>query len=171
MQIAYRKCTLEDIKELVDIARTTFVKTFASHNEPDNFQSYIDKSFSEKKIKEELVTPGSEFYFASLQNEVIGYFKLNAPGAQTDHNNPYSIELERIYVREEYQNNGFGLKLMQEAIDISKRAKFKYMWLGVWEHNPGAIRFYERHGFEKFGEHGFYLGNDLQTDIMMKRDL
>ncbi len=43
-----------------------------------------------------------------------------------------------------------------------------WLWLGVWEKNEPAILFYEKQGFVPFDTHGFMLGNDLQTDILMR---
>ncbi len=45
------------------------------------------------------------------------------------------------------------------------------MWLGVWEKNPRALRFYQKIGFQEFDKHIFTLGNEKQTDIMMKLHL
>ena len=41
------------------------------------------------------------------------------------------------------------------------------LWLGVWEHNPRAIKFYEKCGFGGVGTQRFLLGTDLQTDRVM----
>lgn len=51
---------------------------------------------------------------------------------------------------------------------ISKQRGVDYVWLGVWEENPRAIRFYKKNGFVEFDRHIFKLGNDEQTDIMVK---
>jgi ribosomal protein S18 acetylase RimI-like enzyme len=53
---------------------------------------------------------------------------------------------------------------MQVAKDINAT----HVWLGVWEKNPKAIRFYKKNGFVEFDKHIFKLGTDEQTDIMMK---
>jgi ribosomal protein S18 acetylase RimI-like enzyme len=60
---------------------------------------------------------------------------------------------------------------MQRCIEIAKEMHREIIWLGVWEHNQQAINFYTKWGFEKFGEHDFVLGNDVQTDWLMKKDL
>jgi len=41
----------------------------------------------------------------------------------------------------------------------------------VWEENPRAINFYKKNGFVEFDKHIFVLGDDEQTDIMMRLDL
>jgi len=44
-----------------------------------------------------------------------------------------------------------------------------YIWLGVREENPRAIRFYQKNSFVEFDKHIFTLSDDEQTDIMMKK--
>ena len=64
-----------------------------------------------------------------------------------------------------------GNHLMEACLNLARQGGHKVIWLGVWEHNPRAISFYEKWGFEKFGSHLFMLGNDLQTDLLMKKNL
>jgi ribosomal protein S18 acetylase RimI-like enzyme len=45
------------------------------------------------------------------------------------------------------------------------------MWLGVWEYNPRAQRFYEKNGFRIVGKHVFQLGTDPQTDLLMQKEV
>ncbi len=78
------------------------------------------------------------------------------------------LEIERIYVLKEYHGKKVGQLLYENAIKIAKSKNAEYVWLGVWEKNPRAIRFYEKNGFVAFDKHIFKLGNDKQTDIMMK---
>ena len=60
---------------------------------------------------------------------------------------------------------------MQRALEIAREMGKAYLWLGVWEKNEGAIRFYERNGFCKIGAHSFLLGDEEQTDFLMRKDL
>ena len=64
---------------------------------------------------------------------------------------------------------GVGKKLMEASIDIAKEKGKKALWLGVWENNQRAIDFYTKWGFQKFSEHAFMLGNEIQTDWLMKK--
>jgi GNAT superfamily N-acetyltransferase len=56
-------------------------------------------------------------------------------------------------------------------IEVAKENSVKFIWLGVWEHNPRAIRFYEKNQFVVFDKHIFMLGDDAQTDLMMRREI
>lgn len=166
--ITIRKIKLADIEDLQAIARQTFVETFADHNTADDMQKYLDNNLSTDQLKKELADINSEFYFASLDNKVIGYLKINFGQAQTELKDKSSLEIERIYVLKDFHGKKVGQVLYDKAIDIAKQTNADYVWLGVWEKNPRAIKFYEKNGFVAFDKHIFKLGNDEQTDIMMR---
>ena len=81
-----------------------------------------------------------------------------------------AIEIVRIYSINTYLGTGVGQQLMRQSIFLAKKMKKEIVWLGVWEKNPRAIAFYTKWGFEKFAEHDFVLGDDVQRDwLMMKK--
>lgn len=157
-----------DIAELQVISRQTFFETFADHNTADDMQKYLDNNLSTDKLKSELADKNSEFYFATIVNKVIGYLKINFGQAQTELKDKSSLEIERIYVLKDFHGKKVGQVLYDKAIAIAKQAKADYVWLGVWEKNPRAINFYKKNGFVEFDKHIFKLGDDEQTDIMMR---
>lgn len=79
------------------------------------------------------------------------------------------MEIERTYVLRSHHGKKVGQLLYNQALDVALNNKAEYLWLGVWEQNPRAIRFYEKNGFVAFDKHIFKLGADEQTDIMMKK--
>ena len=159
---------LADVIALQKISRDTFFETFAQVNSPENMKKYLEENLSEEKLIEELSNPASTFYFALDQEKIIGYLKVNLAGAQTDLNDSNALEIERIYVSKEYHGKNIGQMLYEKAISIAKEMSASYVWLGVWEENPRAISFYKKNGFVEFDKHIFILGDDKQTDIMMK---
>jgi len=170
-QIIIERATPADIKKLQEIGRTTFSEAFAAVNSEENMQEYLEKGFSEEKLKGELSNQDSQFYFAQLDGEVIGYLKINIGQAQTEKLNLDALEIERIYLSKAFYGQKVGQLLYQKAIDIALKMKASYVWLGVWEENYRALRFYEKNGFTPFGKHKFLLGDDEQTDLMMKKVL
>lgn len=166
--IEIKKVKLADIADLQVIGRQTFFETFADHNTADDMQKYLDNNLSTDKLQNELTDKNSEFYFATLDNKVIGYLKINFGQAQTELKDKSSLEIERIYVLKDFHGKKVGQVLYDKAIDIAKQTNAEYVWLGVWEKNPRAIKFYEKNGFVAFDKHIFKLGNDEQTDIMMR---
>ncbi len=166
-----RKVTLKDVEQLKIIGRQTFFETFEAGNTEENMKKYLEESFSTKVVTSELKNTNSEFYFAILENKVIGYLKVNFGDVQTELKNNNAIEIERIYVLKEFYGKMVGQKLYDKAISIAQYKKSDYVWLGVWEENPRAIKFYKKNGFIEFDKHIFKLGDDEQIDIMMKLEL
>ena len=170
-KIEIRKSELTDLENLRAIGMQTFIETFGEMNTQENMAKYLSESFNEERLRSELTNPDSVIYFAILENQFIGYVKLNFGEAQTEIKDQKSLEIERIYVLKEYYGKGVGQVLYNTALDIARQKKVEAVWLGVWEENPRAISFYKKNGFVEFDKHVFILGDDVQTDIMMKLDL
>lgn len=171
MPLSFRKCTNTDLPTLANISRDTFVAAFEKDNDPHDFQAYLKKAFSHEQMALELSNPDCHFYFVYEGETLVGYFKLNTNDAQTDVHEADAVELERIYVLGPHQGKKIGENMLHETLKLGQKMDKAYIWLGVWEHNPKAIKFYQRHGFEKFGEHPYYIGDDKQTDWLLRLDL
>ncbi len=171
MSLSIQQVTLAEADSLLQLAESTFRAGFEHLNDPVHFEAYMSRAFNPEKIRQELTTDGSEFYFGKLGPDVVGYIKLNWGEAQSDIKTEPGIELERIYVKPEFQGRKIGQYLLDQSIAIAKTRRFPYLWLGVWEKNEGARRFYERNGFRLFSSHTFMLGDDAQTDLLMKVEL
>jgi ribosomal protein S18 acetylase RimI-like enzyme len=169
--INIKKVTLSDIDQLQKIGQQTFRETFSAGNTEENLAKYLEEGFSSEKLTFELNDKNSEFYFASLDNDVVGYLKLNFGQSQTELKDDKALEIERIYVLKEFHGKKVGQLLYEKAMQIARQTNANYVWLGVWEENPRAINFYKKNGFVEFDKHIFKLGIDEQTDIMMKLKL
>lgn len=171
MELKLLKCHREHLIALSQIARDTFIAAFAHLNDPVDFQVYMEQAFSDETLGAELDNSDSEFYLVRNAADNVGYFKLNFEKAQTEIRDANSCELERIYVATPWQGKGIGEWMLTQAKEIAISRSKKYLWLGVWEKNKEAIRFYERHGFVPFGTHPYYIGTDKQTDWLMRMEL
>lgn len=170
-KVEIKKVTIVDIGKLQNIGRQTFYETFAEANTEEDMQNYLNENFSATKLEAELINPDSEFYFATINKKVVGYLKINFGQAQTELKGNNALEIERIYVLKEFHGKQVGQILYNKALKVAKQHNFDILWLGVWEENFRAIRFYRKNGFVEFDKHIFKLGNDEQIDIMMKLDL
>ncbi|MDC6350550.1 GNAT family N-acetyltransferase [Zeaxanthinibacter sp. PT1] len=169
--LTYSKCTLAQLELLSSMSRETFRQAFEAQNEPQDFKTYLDKAFSLETLGRELAQTATSFYFIYREDALVAYMKLNTGNAQTDLREASGMELERIYVLKDYQGLGIGAEVLSHVKQMAREAGKEYLWLGVWEENKDAIRFYEKHGFVKSGMHPYYIGNDRQMDWVMKTDL
>lgn len=166
-----KKVTTADLEELQSISQITFLQAFGADNDPEDMAAYMRTAFSLPHLRKELENPESLFFFAIYKKQVIGYLKVNWGSAQTEYQLDHAMELQRIYLLEDFHGKKIGQLLMEKALAIAKEKKLRSIWLGVWEENTKAVRLYEKNGFEVCGTHQFLLGDDLQTDLLMKLDL
>lgn len=168
-EIKVDKVTPHDIERLQAIARDTFSEAFSNTNTEEDMQHYLDTSFSVSKLAGEVGNTLSQFYFATVNGNVVGYLKINTGQAQTEVKDNSALEIERIYVLKAYHGKKVAQALYNKAIAIAAEMNAGYVWLGVWERNARAISFYTKNGFVPFDQHVFKLGTDEQIDIMMKK--
>ena len=162
------KVNKNEVEQLQSISRQTFAETFSDSNSKENMDKYLNENLSIEKLSEELNNENSHFFFIKDGERNIGYLKLNMGPSQTEMKDETALEIERIYVIQEYQGKKVGQQLYEKAIQVAKEKKAQYVWLGVWEENHKAIQFYNKNGFEVFDKHVFVLGDEKQTDLMMR---
>lgn len=163
-----KQCGLEDIEKIKYVGEKTFYETFSDQNTEEDMHNYLKENFSYEQIESEVKNDSSRFYIAESNTEVAAYMKINFDKAQTEVGHENTLEVQRIYALKEYQGKHIGKSLIEKAIELGKENNINYIWLGVWEHNLSAIKFYEKQGFEKFDTHVFRLGDDEQIDNLMK---
>jgi ribosomal protein S18 acetylase RimI-like enzyme len=167
--ISIRQISPEDLPQLKTITSKTFMETYAAGNTEEDMQQYLRTNFSAEILEAEVKNKNSRWFFAEEEGRVIGYLKVNFSAAQTEIHDAASLEIERIYVYQEYQGKKIGQLLYQTALTLAQEKKLDYLWLGVWDQNTKALEFYQKNGFVPFGNHVFTLGQDKQNDILMKK--
>lgn len=169
--ITIRNATKADAELIADISRRTFYDTFAKFNTAENMNMFMDEQFTTKNLIEEVGKHENIFLLAYLDKECVGYVKLSERKQPVELENVDALEIARIYTEQKTIGKGVGKALMLKCIDIARKKNKKVIWLGVWEHNETALSFYKKFGFEVFGKQLFILGEDVQTDFLMKKDL
>ena len=159
--------TIEDIDSLCQIGAKTFIETYGEQNTPENLQNYLQEKFNREQILGEIQAPKTIFLLVEFKDVIIGYAKMRVNVLENP--DEKSLEIERIYITKNHHGMKYGAALMQKCIDVAIENNYESIWLGVWEHNPKAFNFYQKWGFEVFGEHIFQLGDDAQTDFLMKK--
>jgi GNAT superfamily N-acetyltransferase len=172
-EILIRQATPDDSKLLTDLSFATFWDAFAHHpkNAPEDLNHYMRQAFSEDQIAAELAATDAIFLIASIDDKPAGYAKLIIGNTEDGITAGNPVELSRLYSHQEFLGKGVGQDLMNACFKYAETHGHDVMWLGVWEHNPRAQRFYEKNGFRVVGKHTFQLGSDPQTDLLMQKEL
>ncbi|WP_189518392.1 GNAT family N-acetyltransferase [Kushneria pakistanensis] len=169
--MTFRTCGPEDVLEVATIGRETYRQTFEGHYDADVMAKYLDHAFHPDTVANELGHPQSDFWLLETKGHVAGYLKMNRGLAQTEPQEEGGIEIERIYLLQQFQGQGFGRALFDKAMGFARASNSRFVWLGVWENNYRALEFYRSMGFEITGTHDFRMGEVVDTDYIMRLTL
>ncbi|MBD0285798.1 MAG: GNAT family N-acetyltransferase [Flavisolibacter sp.] len=167
--ITIRTATKQDAELIADMSRQTFYETFAAQNTKENMDQFLREQFTRQKLMAEVGAPENTFLIAYTGNEPAGYVKLRDANRPVALKAADALEIARIYAVAGKVGTGVGRALMEATLQVARERRKKVLWLGVWEKNERAIRFYQQWGFEKFDECDFRLGSDIQRDWLMKK--
>ena len=170
-QVRIVRCGLRDARVIAEIGRKTFIETYADQTSAEDMREHLVQAYSPDRLEAELSQPDSSFFIARVDDAIAGYLKVNRGKAQTELRGHSGLEIESLYVVQAFQGQGIGKLLLAKALEEARRAGADYIWLGVWERNAPARRFWRRMGFAQFGSHAFRFGGVEHTDLMMRREL
>jgi ribosomal protein S18 acetylase RimI-like enzyme len=169
--LTIRLATDSDAELLADISRQTFYDTFAAQNTKENMDKFMNEQFTRELLMKEVKAPGNIFLIVYSDEKAVGYARLRENNNPPELKDPNALELSRIYAVSSHLGKGIGNMLMEKCIDIARQKGKSAVWLGVWKENERAIKFYKKWGFEPFAEHDFILGDDVQKDWLMVKNL
>jgi len=164
--VSIRRILPADAPVLSDIARKSFYDRFTGTCTEADMQGFLDTSFSPEKLQEEIREEGHHFYFAESQGQPVAFIQFMEDYRSFPLMKKWkALELKRIYVLTEFHGRSIARLLMEHIFQYAEDNGYDVIWLGVWEHNERAKRFYEKHGFCFSGHtHEFPIGNTPQTD-------
>ncbi len=166
-----RLATPADAPRLRELSEITFRDTYTEYNTPENMEKHVAKNFSLSQLETELVDSKNQYMVCENGKDLIAFVKLVKDHSIEGLNEERVVEIERIYVLKAFHGQQLGRKLIDFCTEWAKGQGFDVIWLGVWEHNQNALKFYEKMGYVRFGEHTFLLGDEVQTDYVMKKSI
>ncbi len=139
--------------------------------QPDDLVAHLSAHLSDDAFKKILLF--DTVLLAENDEQTIGFIQFGKAEGYKEIIGDQDWSIKRLYVEGEYQNTGIGSQLMQNALEGMNFHNVKRVFLDVWERNPGAIRFYQRFGFEVIGKIDFQMATGVQSsdDLVMCREL
>ena len=168
-EVSIRLATENDAALIASFGSHTFRDTFGPDNSSEDMDIYIASAFTVDKIKIEMSDPTAVFLLAYINRQLCGYAKIVANKNPMDTKNGKCVELERIYVAQNFHGLGVGSKLLDECLKEAAKGGYHTIWLGVWEYNDNAVQFYKKWGFKRIGRKSFIMGKDTQNDYIYQR--
>ncbi|KAK9370258.1 acyl-CoA N-acyltransferase [Lipomyces kononenkoae] len=171
--IGIRRAGPQDVTAVAELGAHVFTVTFGHSVSAEQLQAYLNESYSISATAKEVADPMKDMIVATSGDGAIVGFALLTRGS----NEPCiahlesTIELQRIYVHPSNHGNGVGKILVKKLEDIAKERGFQHIWLGAWEENFKAQKVYEKLGYRFVGDHVFTIGDVVQTDLIMVKEL
>ena len=163
------------LETLVQLEQQTFTETFRDTYSKEDMEAFLSEKKSVAAIEQERLKEGARYYICYYGDAPAGFLKLNLDKQPDDEAHTLLptpvMELEKIYVLQAFQGLKLGKALIYHAYKMAGEHQAKTIWLGVWEHNMKARNFYEGEGFERFSEHRFLVGSQLDTDLLYKKSI
>jgi ribosomal protein S18 acetylase RimI-like enzyme len=165
--LTIRKAILRDVDPLSELACRTYVDAFGHSFLPADLKNHLEGHLSPENIRR--ILEKDTVLLAEIDHQTVGFCQFGQATECPDADLDSDGVIERLYVLKEYQNQGIGSSLMKAALDQMRQENVTRVLLDVWEHNPAAIRFYQRFGFEVVGRHKFEVASGAETsdDLVM----
>lgn len=171
MNTAIRQAAQADVNLISVLGAVTFYEAYCEQDSSDNLANYITETFAPEKMLREIEDPNTTFFIIFKDEKAVGYAKLRTGEPHESVKNKPAIELQRIYILERVFGAGIGEILLKHSIETARKKGFKTIWLGVWEENRRAQKFYAKHGFNQVGKLQYPYGNVVGTNLVLQKYL
>ncbi|WP_266204636.1 GNAT family N-acetyltransferase [Pontibacter kalidii] len=144
-------CSLADLYSLQDIA----IRSYNDHYLYlwfDGGAWYVDRSFKEQTLREELSDPHAVFCLIYADEELVGFLKLNLHKAFENYPAEEALELERIYLTKAASGKGIGREVVKFTREVAAKCNKRVIWLKAMD-SSRSVDFYEQNGFVKCGSY------------------
>lgn len=163
--LGIRRATIGDAATLAAFAARAFIETFGDENDPEDLRDHVASTYNPERQSAELRDDDTATLLVERAGgTLIGYAQLCRKRVPPCVAGERPIEIYRFYVDRSAHGTGVAQALMAAAFAQAREWGADVVWLGVWEHNPRAMRFYRKFGFADVGSIDFFVGPDRQTD-------
>ena len=165
----------EDAAALGILGRQTFIDTFVAEDgfaipyPVDDLNAFLDASFLPEPMAKKLVEPGSAWWVAERDGELLAFANTGPNTLPHPDATPANMELRRLYVGKSAQGLGLGTQLLKLSLDWMEANTDGPLWIGVWSGNVKALKLYSAYGFEKVGEYQYPVGAWRDDEFILRR--
>lgn len=164
-----RPASLADAENLARLGRESFCHAFEHLYTRQDLDSFLEQAYTVEAVRDEIADPG---IMHQLTEDAPGgglsaYIKVRYASPYAEHSdtgNP--LCLAQLYTDPARTGEGLGAALMDWCIDLARQRGHDAIQLSVWSENFGAQRFYQRYGFEKIADIGFWVGDQRDDEFL-----
>lgn len=166
-----RKPTIADLNLISVLAITTHYEAYVELDPSHDLADYCIRFFNLETVKDELLNPNLTYLIAEFEGNAIGFAQLREGKKIECMNGKNAIEIQRIYVIEKMKGKKIGKALIEKCCEIGRKKGYEAIWLGVWDKNVEAQKFYEKIGMKKVGITDFSDGKSEFINFVFAKDL
>lgn len=167
-----RPATPADVPALAALGRDSFVAAFGTLYSPADLASFLAEFHGDEVVAAELAGGTCRVQFAEDAAGLAGYCRLRYPSKLAGYSTARDpIEIGQLYTAPGRTGQGIGAALMDWALDEAARGGHDAVLLSVYSGNPGAQRFYARHGFAKIADITFRVGQQIDAEYLFEKRL
>ncbi len=162
-----RAATFADVPTLSALGRDSFCAAFEDLYRPEDLASFLGEAYSQAKVASEVAAPECIYCLAEDGGKLLGYCKMVMPSNYAEYSSASNpIALGQLYTAAGMTGKGIGAALMEWALDEAKACQADAVQLSVYSENYGAQRFYQRYGFGKIADIGFWVGQQRDAEFL-----
>ena len=166
-----RRATKPDADAIAALGVRTYREHFTAIWEPAALEAWLHAQFDVPRVLAEIVSDDVRYDLFLVDGVPVGYSKLLRDRPTPLAPSPRGCELQKIYFTRETTGRGYGLQLLEHAVDVAREWRQPFVWLGVLKSNEGAKRLYESAGFAVIGETKLPAAVHDRGMWVMRRDL
>lgn len=166
-----RKAGLTDVNLISALGITTCYEAYFELDPSHDLADYCINFFSLQQVTNELNNKNSTYLIAEFKGNAVGFVKLREGKKVDCLQDKNTIEIQRIYLLEKVQGRGFGKLLIDKSIEIGREKGYEMIWLGVWDKNIAAQKFYEKIGMKNVGITDFSDGKNKFINFVFAKEI
>ena len=159
-ELVIRKATIEDLHLISVLAITTHYEAYFELDPSPDLADYCIRFFNLETVKAELENPKLTYLIAEFVGNAVGFAELREGKKIECMQGKNAIEIQRIYVIEPKKGRKIGKALIKKCCEIGQEKGYETIWLGVWDRNIEAQKFYEKIGMKNVGLTDFSDGKN-----------
>lgn len=164
--------TASDARALNLLAVETFIDTFAHLYTPNNLKEFLESNYTEQIQLSELERTDYETFLLVCNENIVGFCTIRFGSREELIKGPDPVtEIWRFYISKSYIGRGVAKILMDQVMEVLQERRTSVVWLGVWENNQRAQKFYKKYGFMEVGYHDFVVGTAVDRDLLFQLNL
>ena len=159
-ELYIRKATISDLKIISALGITTCYEAYFELDPSHDLAEYCVNFFSLEQLTTEFEDLNSTILIAEWSGKAVGFAKLREGKKIDCLAGKHAIEVQRIYVLEKMKGKHIGRNLIEKCLENGREKGYELLWLGVWDKNIAAQKFYEKVGMKNVGITDFSDGKN-----------